>query len=62
MIDVAMLEKIAAEVALKRLAEDFRELIIYSGNQKAFNAGAPSKMSDAHKTEMYNDVLKGMGH
>ena len=33
-----------------------------SGNQKAFHAGAPSKMTDAHKTEMYNDVRKGMGH
>ena len=33
-----------------------------SGNQKAFHAGAPSKMSDAHKEEMYNDVRKGMGH
>jgi len=33
-----------------------------SGNQKEFHKGAPSKMSDAHKTEMYNDVRKGMGH
>jgi hypothetical protein len=33
-----------------------------SGNQKAFHAGAPSKMSDAHKAEMYKDVRKGMGH
>ena len=33
-----------------------------SGNQKAFHAGAPSKMSDAHKAEMYHDVRKGMGH
>ena len=33
-----------------------------SGNQKAFHAGAPSKMTDAHKAEMYKDVRKGMGH
>jgi hypothetical protein len=33
-----------------------------AGNQKEFHAGAPSKMSDAHKAEMYNDVRKGMGH
>jgi phosphopantetheine adenylyltransferase len=33
-----------------------------AGNKKAFHAGAPSKMSDAHKEEMYNDVRKGMGH
>ena len=33
MIDFALLEKIAAEVALRRLAEDFRELIVYSGNK-----------------------------
>lgn len=33
-----------------------------SGNQKAFHAGAPSKMSDAHKAEMYKDVRAGMGN
>jgi nicotinamide mononucleotide adenylyltransferase len=33
-----------------------------SGNKKEFHANAPSKMSDEHKTEMYNDVRKGMGH
>lgn len=33
-----------------------------SGNQKEFHKGAPSKMSDAHKDEMYKDVRKGMGH
>jgi hypothetical protein len=33
-----------------------------AGNQKEFHAGAPSKMSDAHKAEMYKDVRKGMGH
>jgi len=33
-----------------------------SGNQKEFHKGAPSQMSDAHKTEMYKDVRKGMGH
>lgn len=32
-----------------------------SGNKEAFHAGAPSKMSKAHKTAMYNDVRKGMG-
>lgn len=31
-----------------------------AGNKKAFHAGSPSKMSDAHKEEMYNDVRKGM--
>lgn len=33
-----------------------------AGNQKEFHAGAPSKMSDAHKAEMYKDVRKGMGY
>ena len=33
-----------------------------SGNEKAFHAGAPSSMSPEHKTAMYNDVRKGMGH
>lgn len=33
-----------------------------SGNKKDFHAGSPSKMSQAHKDEMYNDVRKGMGH
>jgi hypothetical protein len=33
-----------------------------SGNQKEFHKGAPSKMSDEHKAEMYKDVRKGMGH
>lgn len=33
-----------------------------SGNQKQFHKGAPSKMSDEHKAEMYHDVRKGMGH
>jgi hypothetical protein len=33
-----------------------------TGNQKDFHKGAPSKMSDAHKAEMYKDVRKGMGH
>lgn len=33
-----------------------------SGNQKAFHAGAPSKMSEKHKEAMYHDVRKGMGH
>ena len=32
-----------------------------SGNKKQFHAGAPSKMSAAHKDEMFNDVRKGMG-
>ena len=31
------------------------------GNKKAFHAGAPSKMSAAHKDAMYHDVRKGMG-
>lgn len=34
MIDVQLLEKIATEVALKRLADEFRELIVYSGNKE----------------------------
>lgn len=34
MIDVELLEKIATEVALKRLADEFRELIVYSGNKE----------------------------
>jgi hypothetical protein len=32
-----------------------------SGNKKAFRAGAPSKMTAAHKDAMYHDVRKGMG-
>lgn len=31
-----------------------------SGDRKAFHAGAPSKMSTAHKDEMYHDVRAGM--
>lgn len=31
------------------------------GNKKAFHAGAPSKMTAAHKDAMYHDVRKGMG-
>ena len=31
-----------------------------AGNKKAFHAGAPSKMSTAHKEAMYNAVRKGM--
>ena len=33
-----------------------------AGDKKAFHSGAPSKMSAAHKDEMFNDVRKGMGH
>lgn len=33
-----------------------------SGNKEEFHKGAPSKMSAAHKTAMYNDVRKGMVH
>ena len=32
-----------------------------TGNKKAFHAGAPSKMSAAHKDVMYHDVRRGMG-
>lgn len=32
-----------------------------SGNKKEFHSGAPSKMSQKHKEEMYHDVRKGMG-
>ena len=32
-----------------------------AGNKEEFHKGAPSKMSPAHKTAMYNDVRKGMG-
>lgn len=32
-----------------------------SGNKKHFHAGAPSKMTVAHKNELYHDVRKGMG-
>ena len=32
-----------------------------TGNKKAFHAGAPSKMSAAHKDAMYHDVRRGMG-
>lgn len=31
-----------------------------TGNKKEFHKGAPSKMSVAHKTAMYNDVRRGM--
>lgn len=31
------------------------------GDKKAFHAGAPSKMTAAHKDEMYHDVRNGMG-
>lgn len=33
-----------------------------SGNKAEFHKGAPSKMSAAHKTELYHDVRKSMGH
>lgn len=33
-----------------------------SGNKTEFHKGAPSKMSPAHKTELYHDVRKSMGH
>lgn len=33
-----------------------------AGKQKEFHAGAPSKMSEPHKAEMYKDVRKAMGH
>ena len=32
-----------------------------AGNEAEFHKGAPSKMSPAHKKEMYKDVRKGMG-
>lgn len=32
-----------------------------AGDKKAFHAGAPSKMTAAHKDAMYHDVRKGMG-
>lgn len=31
------------------------------GNYKEFRKGVPSKMTDAHAKDMYNDVRKGMG-
>lgn len=34
MIDTELLEKIINEVALKRLAAEFREMIVYSGNKE----------------------------
>lgn len=33
-----------------------------SGNKTEFHKGAPSKMSTAHKDELYHDVRKSMGH
>jgi hypothetical protein len=33
-----------------------------SNNKKEFHKGAPSKMSSAHKDEMYHDLRKSMGH
>jgi nicotinic acid mononucleotide adenylyltransferase len=33
-----------------------------SGNKTEFHKGAPSKMSAAHKDELYHDVRKSMGH
>jgi hypothetical protein len=33
-INTELLEKIATEVALKRLAAEFREMIVYSGNKE----------------------------
>lgn len=33
-----------------------------SGNKSEFHKGAPSKMSTAHKDELYHDVRKSMGH
>jgi hypothetical protein len=33
-----------------------------SGNQAEFHKGAPSTMSPEHKTAMYKDVRKGLGH
>lgn len=33
-----------------------------SGNKSEFRKGAPSKMSTAHKDELYHDVRKSMGH
>ena len=32
-----------------------------AGDKKSFHAGAPSKMSAAHRDAMYHDVRKGMG-
>lgn len=32
-----------------------------SGNKKQFMSGAPSKMSDEHKHELYKSVRRGMG-
>lgn len=34
MIDAELLEKIVSEVAVRRLAQEFHELIIYSGNKE----------------------------
>jgi len=33
-----------------------------AGNREEFHKGAPSKMSTAHKDELYHDVRKSMGH
>lgn len=33
-----------------------------SGNKAEFHKGAPSKMSSAHKDELYHDVRHSMGH
>jgi hypothetical protein len=32
-----------------------------AGNKKEFHSGAPSKMTTAHKNEMYHDVRRGIG-
>jgi hypothetical protein len=34
MIDAELLEKIVNEVAVRRLAQEFHELIVYSGNKE----------------------------
>lgn len=33
-----------------------------NGRKAHFMSGAPSRMSDEHKEELYHDVRKGMGH
>jgi hypothetical protein len=33
-----------------------------SGNEKAFHKGLPSKMKPEHKSALYHDVRKAMGH
>lgn len=33
-----------------------------SGKEKEFHKGLPSSMSKEHKSELYHDVRKGMGH